>query len=117
MFNKNNKIMARINNQVMLIGNLGADPIIKTFANGQRMARLSIATQIRRHSLNGKEEKMVKWHQLVAWGGTADIIRNMLKKGRRVAIEGRLNQHTWHDENGQTHKKTEVVIQDFTLIQ
>ncbi len=108
--------MARINNQVMLIGNLGSDPIVKTFTNGQRMARMSLATNERKHSLRGETETMVKWHQLIAWGATADIISKMLKKGKRIAIEGKLNNHSWEDKTGQKRNYTEIVVNDFTLL-
>jgi len=108
--------MARINNQVMLIGNLGADPIIKTFENGQRMARMSIATDERKHSLRGETKSMVKWHNLVAWGTTADIVSKMLKKGGRIALEGRINNRSWEDKSGQKHRSTEIVVRDFTLL-
>ncbi len=108
--------MARINNQVMLIGNLGADPVIKTFENGQRMARMSLATDERKHSLRGETKSMVKWHHLVAWGITADIVSKMLKKGGRIALEGRINNHSWADKTGQKHNSTEIVVRDFTLL-
>lgn len=108
--------MARINNKVMLIGNLGADPILTTFTNGQRMARLSLATHENKHNLEGKSESIVKWHKLIAWGHTADSISKMLKKGGRIAIEGKLNTHSWEDKTGLTRNSTEVVIKDFTML-
>jgi single-strand DNA-binding protein len=116
MFYQKFIIMARINNHVMLIGNLGADPIIKTLTNGNRMARMSLATKERIHRLHGEPENLVKWHKLVAWGDTADIISKMLHKGKRVAIEGKLNKYSWEDKTGRIHTNTEIIISDFTLI-
>ncbi|MFP4663177.1 MAG: single-stranded DNA-binding protein [Bacteroidales bacterium] len=104
-------------NKIMLIGRLGADPVIRRFETGQRMARLTLATHETKRNLEGSLEKMTNWHHLIAWGPTADIIKQMLRKGRRIAIEGRLNERKWKDKTGADRQQSEVVVKDFTLLQ
>ncbi len=106
----------RINNHVTLIGNLGADPEVKEVKNGRRMARFSLATNEHKYALNHKPKNITKWHKLIAWGEMADIIEKMLKKGKRITVEGRLSNRMWEDKNGEKHYCSEIIIQDFTLI-
>ena len=108
--------MKNFGNKVMLTGNLGMDPVYRKFENGTSMARLSIATNEIKRNVNGESNKTTNWHNLIAWGGTADIIKLMLQKGRLVSIEGHLNNKKWKDKDGKTKNRSEIVIRDFTLL-
>jgi single-strand DNA-binding protein len=104
-------------NKIMLIGRLGADPVVRRFETGQRMARLTLATHETKRNLEGRYNTITNWHQLIAWGNTADIVRQMLRKGKRIAVEGRINERSWKDRDGTSRRQSEVILKDFTLLQ
>ncbi len=107
--------MKNIANQVQLIGRLGMDPEIKTFDNGSTLARMSIATDA--SYKNGKGEKVedTHWHNLVAWGKTAELAQRLLAKGKEVAVEGSLVNRSYQDKEGNTRYITEVRVSQFLL--
>ncbi|MFW5805271.1 MAG: single-stranded DNA-binding protein [Bacteroidales bacterium] len=108
--------MRHTKNNITLIGRLGTDPVVRRFENGQRLAKMQLATHETKRQLNGRNEKLTRWHQLVAWGNTADIIKQMLRKGRHIAIEGKLNQRSWKGKDGQQRISSEVIVKNFTLL-
>jgi len=112
---QNQNIMKNIANQVQLIGRLGMDPEIKTFDNGSTLARMSIATDA--SYKNGKGEKVedTHWHNLVAWGKTAELAQRLLAKGKEVAVEGSLVNRSYQDKEGNTRYITEVRVSQFLL--
>src|SRR5438045_4004820 len=108
--------MNTIRNNVQLIGNAGAKPEIRTFENGNKMARLSLATT--ETFLNKNKEKVseTSWHNLVAWGRTAETIANLLDKGSQVAIEGKLLSRSYTDKEGIKRTMSEIVVNEFLLM-
>lgn len=108
--------MNTLRNSVRLIGNLGAAPEVKNLDNGNKMARLNLATN--ETYMNNKGEKVTEtnWHNLVAWGKTAEIAEKYLDKGREVAIEGKLTSRSYTDKEGNKKYITEVVINEILML-
>lgn len=107
--------MAGSLNRVMLIGNLGQDPDIRSMQNGGRVCNLSIATSESWKDRNtGERKEKTEWHRVVVFNeGLVGVIENYLKKGSKVFIEGQLETRKWQDQNGQDKYSTEVVIKNF----
>ncbi|WP_298308347.1 single-stranded DNA-binding protein [uncultured Erythrobacter sp.] len=105
--------MAGSLNKVMLIGNLGADPEIRSFQNGGRVANLRIATSENWKDKNtGERREKTEWHTVAIFSdGLVNVVERYLKKGSKVFIEGKLQTRKWQDQNGQDRYSTEVVIQ------
>jgi single-strand DNA-binding protein len=114
--------MSKSLNKVTLIGNLGQDPEIRSTTNGGRVANFSIATS-RSWGGQGGTEKQEKtdWHRIVAWNnskgtGLADIIEKYVKKGDKIYVEGRIENRSWQDKDGQTKYTTEIIASDVILL-
>ncbi|KAB7615906.1 single-stranded DNA-binding protein [Amylibacter sp. SFDW26] len=107
--------MAGSLNKVMLIGNLGADPEIRTFGNGGRVCNLRIATSERWRDKNtGENREKTEWHTVAIFSeGLVKVCENYLKKGSKVFIEGALQTRKWQDQSGNDRYSTEVVLQGF----
>ncbi|MBP6455478.1 MAG: single-stranded DNA-binding protein [Chitinophagaceae bacterium] len=108
--------MSTLKNRVQLIGNLGANPEVKETTNGKKYARLSIATSETYKNNAGEKITDTQWHNLVAWGKTAEIIEKYAKKGSEVAIEGKLTHRSYDDKDGIKRFITEVEISEFVLL-
>ncbi len=108
--------MNSLRNRVQLIGNLGADPEIKTLEGNKKVARLSIATNDEYTDKNGQKVKQTQWHNLVVWGKLADTCEKYLAKGKEIAIEGKLTYRTWNDKDGKTHNITEVIVNELLMM-
>lgn len=108
--------MNRVNNSVKLIGNLGMDPEIKSLESGRMLARFSLATTSQFKNAEGEKVKEAQWHNVVAWGKTAEIAEKYLKKGSKVAIEGRLNNRQYESAKGEKKYITEVVVDDLLML-
>ena len=109
--------MARGVNKVILLGNLGKDPEVKYTQSGMAVARFSLATTERAKDKDGNWQDKTEWHNLVAFGRTAEVAGEYLKKGRTVYIEGALRTSSWDDkESGQKKYKTEVIINDLVMV-
>ncbi|HEV7314444.1 single-stranded DNA-binding protein [Sphingopyxis sp.] len=104
--------MAGSVNKVILIGNLGADPEIKSFQNGGKIANLRIATSEQwKDRMTGERKERTEWHQVVINGeGLVGVVERFLKKGSKVYIEGSLRTRKWQDRDGNDRYTTEVVI-------
>ena len=104
--------MAGSLNKVMLIGNLGADPEIRTFQNGGKVANLRIATSETWKDRNtGERQERTEWHNVAIFSeGLVGVVERYLKKGSKVYVEGQLQTRKWQDQNGQDRYTTEVVI-------
>jgi single-strand DNA-binding protein len=104
--------LARSLNKVMLIGNLGADPEVRSTANGTRVANVSVATSRQWNNQAGERQEKTEWHKVVAWNSRvsklADFVEKYLKKGDRVYVEGRIEYRTWEDRDGNTRYVTEI---------
>jgi single-strand DNA-binding protein len=107
--------MAGSLNRVMLIGNLGQEPDIRSMQNGGRVCNLSIATSESWKDRNtGERKEKTEWHRVVVFNeGLVGVIENYVKKGSKVFIEGQLETRKWQDQNGQDKYSTEVVIKNF----
>ena len=95
-------------NHVVLVGNLGSDPEVRTFGDQQKMARLSVATHEVVRKGTGQREKQTEWHQVVAWAALGERAAKHLRKGRSVLVEGRLKTRVWADARGNKHITAEV---------
>ena len=112
--------MSRSLNKVMLIGNLGADPEVRSTNNGTRVATLSLATSRQWTTQAGEKQEKTEWHRCVVWNtrssGLADVVEKYLKKGDRVYVEGRIEYRTWKDREGQTRYTTEINVRDLVML-
>ena len=107
--------MAGSLNKVMLIGNLGADPEIRSFQNGGKVANLRIATSETWKDRNtGERQERTEWHTVAIFSeGLVSVVERFLKKGSKVYIEGKLQTRKWQDQNGQDRYSTEGVLRGF----
>lgn len=97
-------------NRVMLVGNLGADPEVRTIPSGQKVAKFSIATTDVWTDKEGARQERTEWHRILAWGKTAEICEERARKGKSIHIEGRLHTSEWEDkETSKKRYSTEVV--------
>jgi single-strand DNA-binding protein len=105
--------MAGSLNKVMLIGNLGADPEIRTFQNGGKVANLRIATSESWKDRNtGERQERTEWHTVAIFGeGLVGVVERFLKKGSKIYVEGKLQTRKWQDQQGNDRYSTEVVLQ------
>lgn len=113
-------IVSRSLNKVMLIGNLGADPEVRSTNNGSRVATLSLATSRQWTGQGGEKQEKTEWHRVVCWNNKgaqlADVAEKYMKKGDRVYIEGRIEYRTWEDREKQTRYTTEVIAREVLLL-
>lgn len=100
-------------NKVLLVGNLGADPEIRSTQSGDKVANLNIATSERWRDRDGNNQEKTEWHRVVIFGKVADIAERYLKKGSKVLIEGKLQTRKWTDQNGNDKYTTEIVVSGF----
>ena len=107
--------MAGSVNKVILIGNLGRDPEIRTFQNGGKVANLRIATSESWKDRNsGERREKTEWHSVAVMSeGLVNVIERYLKKGMKVYVEGQLETRKWQDQSGQDRYTTEVVLRNF----
>src|ERR1035441_1165160 len=109
--------MAKSVNKVILLGNVGKDPEIRSTAGGAIVANFTLATSDRFQDAQGAWQDRTEWHTLVAFKRTAEIVRDYVKKGTKLYIEGKLQTRSWDDkESGQKRYKTEVVVFDLSLL-
>lgn len=112
--------MSRSLNRVTLIGNLGADPEVRSTSNGSRVATLSIATSRRWKNPSGENQEKTEWHRVVLWNtkfaNLADIAERFCKKGDKVYVEGSIEYRSWQDREGQTRYTTEINGRELILL-
>ena len=99
-------------NKVILIGNLGKDPEIKSFSNGGRIANFSIATsESWKDKATGERKERTEWHNITVQGdGLVGVVERFLKKGSKIYIEGKLQTRKWQDRDGNDRYTTEIVV-------
>ncbi len=106
--------MAGSVNKVILIGNLGKDPEVRSMQNGGKVANLSIATsESWRDKASGEKKEKTEWHRVVIFGNLAEIAEKYLKKGSKVYVSGSLQTRKWTDQSGAEKYSTEVVLQGY----
>jgi single-strand DNA-binding protein len=108
--------MHSIKNRVILIGHLGQNPETKNIDGGKKVTRFTMATDDSYKNSDGQKVSEATWHNIVAWNGLADIADRFLKKGRQVAVEGRLTYKSYEDKKGVTRHVTEIVLDDLVLL-
>jgi single-strand DNA-binding protein len=112
--------VSRSLNKVILIGNLGADPEVRSTSNGSRVATISVATSRTWKNQSGERQEKTEWHRVVLWnnkGSTlADIAERFLKKGDKVYIEGSIEYRSWQDREGQTRYTTEITARELIML-
>lgn len=108
--------MNSLKNRVTLIGNLGQDPETKTTETGKKFTHFTLATKDGYKNADGQKVSETTWHNIVAWNGIAEIAGKYLKKGKEVAVEGRIVYRTYEDKNGVTKYITEIVLNDLILL-
>lgn len=98
-------------NKIMIIGNLGDNPEVRSTPGGQTVATLRIATNERWTDKSGQQQERTEWHRVVVWGKQAEHCGTYLSKGRQVFVEGRVQTREWNDKEGNKRYTTEVVAQ------
>ncbi len=107
--------MNNLKNSVRLIGHMGAAPEVKSLDNGNKMARFSLATNEHYTDKKGEKQTNTEWHNVVAWGKTAELAEQLLQKGTEVAIEGKLATRSW-EKDGEKKYMTEVVVNELLVL-
>lgn len=109
--------MSKSVNKVLILGNVGKDPEIKFLPSGAAVANFSIATSERYKDKAGEWQDKTEWHNIVAYAKLAEIIRDYVKKGSKIYIDGRLTTRSWDDKDtGKKVYRTEIVVNDLTLL-
>jgi single-strand DNA-binding protein len=109
--------MARSVNKVTLLGNVGKDPEIRSTTGGTMVANLTLATSDRQKDAQGNWQDRTEWHNLVAFTRTAEIVRDYVKKGSKLYIEGKIQTRSWDDkESGQKRYRTEIIVNELVLL-
>lgn len=108
--------MSRSLNKAQLIGNLGADPEIRSTTNGTRVATLSIATSRRWNNAQGQQQEKTEWHRVICWDKLADICERYLKRGDRIYVEGSIEYRQWEGQDGQTKYTTEIRARELIML-
>ena len=109
--------MAKSVNKVILLGNVGKDPEIRTTAGGMTVATFSLATADRAKDAQGNWGDKTEWHNLVAFQRTAEIVRDYVKKGSQIFIEGKIQTRSWDDKETNVKKyRTEILVNELSLL-
>jgi single-strand DNA-binding protein len=109
--------MAKSVNKVILLGNVGKDPEIRSTPGGTMVANFTLATSDRQKDAQGNWQDRTEWHNLVAFTRLAEIVRDYVKKGSKLYIEGKIQTRSWDDkESGQKRYRTEIIVNDLSLL-
>lgn len=108
--------MARSLNKVMLIGNIGADPDVRSTPSGTKVVKLSLATNRRFQDRGGQQQERTDWHRVTLFGKLADIVEQYVSKGDRLYVEGRIEYSQTQDDQGGTKYWTDVVAQEIVML-
>jgi len=105
-------------NKVILVGNVGKDPEVRYLEKNVAVANFSLATTDKAYTTQSGVQvpERTEWHNIVVWGNLATICEKYLKKGKEVAIDGRITYRNWEDKNGTKHTTTEIVANELLLI-
>ena len=109
--------MAKSVNKVILLGNVGKDPDIRSTGGGTMVANFTLATSDRQKDAQGNWQDRTEWHNLVAFTRLAEIVRDYVKKGSKLYIEGKIQTRSWDDkETGAKRYRTEIIVNDLSLL-
>ncbi len=104
-------------NHVTLIGNLGADPEVRTTAAGKMVATLSLATSRQWTNESGQRQEKTAWHRVILWGKLAELAQRFLSKGRQVCVQGEIEYRSWDDQQTGTKRySTEIVASQMVFL-
>ena len=104
-------------NKVMLIGNVGKDPELKSLETGNKVVTFSMATSEVYKDKHGERQEKTEWHNVVMWGNRAEVLNKYVKKGSKLYIEGKITTRKWKDKEGNDRYSTEIVAVDFRFLQ
>ena len=108
--------MGTIKNHVQLIGNVGQDPTITNLENGKKVATFSLATNEYYKNSKGEKVQETQWHNVVAWGKTAEVIEKYAVKGKEIGVSGKLKSSSYEDNEGVARYVTEVEANEILLL-
>ena len=108
--------MSTIKNHVVLIGNLGIDPEVTNFENGNRIAKFSMATNETYKKEGGGKTNQTEWHNIVVWGNLVSIVEKYLKKGSEVCVKGKITYRSYQDKEGITRYITEIKADEVLML-
>jgi single-strand DNA-binding protein len=103
-------------NRVILIGNLGKDPEIRSLEGGVKVANFSLATTESYKGKNGEKVDQTEWHNVVLWRGLAEVAENYLKKGNTIYVEGKIRTRDWTDKDGNKRYTTEIIADNMVML-
>ena len=109
--------MKNIQNNVQLVGRLGANPEVKVLNNGSKLARFTIAVNNTYTNKQGEKVTDVQWHNITAWGAVAGVVEKLLHKGTQVTIDGKLNARSYVNREGIKVNTTDVVVNEVFVMQ
>jgi len=107
--------MSTLRNKVQLIGNLGNQPEVITLESGKKLAKFTMATNESYKNAKGEKITDTQWHNIIAWGNTAQIIEQYVNKGEELAIEGKLTSRSYDDKDGNKRYITEIVVNELLM--
>ena len=108
--------MSTLKNNVKLVGNVGAAPIITDLDSGKKVARFSLATNENFKNSKGEQQTETNWHNLVAWGKTAEIVEKFVIKGKEIAIDGKLVSRSYETKDNEKRYVTEIIVSEILLL-
>ncbi|WP_421811319.1 single-stranded DNA-binding protein [Flagellimonas sp.] len=108
--------MSNFRNHVQLIGNVGEDPKITLLDGGRKVARFPMATNEYYTNAQGEKIQNTDWHQIVAWGKTADILEKYTAKGSEIGVQGKIKTRSYTTEDGNQRYVTEIVAEEILLM-
>ncbi|HTB95837.1 MAG TPA: single-stranded DNA-binding protein [Terracidiphilus sp.] len=109
--------MAKSVNKVILLGNVGKDPEMRSTGGGTLVANFTLATSDRQKDSQGNWQDRTEWHNLVAFTRLAEIVRDYVKKGSKLYVEGKIQTRSWDDkESGAKRYRTEIIVNDISLL-
>lgn len=100
-------------NRAQIIGNMTRDPELRVTPSGQSVASFAVATNRRWKDQQGNQQEATEFHEVVAWGKLAEIVQQILHKGNRVYVEGRLQTRSWEGPDGGKRNRTEIIMENF----
>lgn len=102
-------------NKVLLIGNVGKDPEIKTLEGGNKIGNITLATSFAYTDRNGQRKEETEWHTVITYGKLSDVVEKYIRKGSLLFVDGRLHTRTW-EENGKTRYRTDIIANAIQML-
>jgi single-strand DNA-binding protein len=108
--------MSRSLNKVMLIGNVGTEPEIKTTSGGSKVAKFTLATNRTYNDRSGQRQEKTEWHRITAWERVAELIEQYVHKGDRLYVEGSIEYSQTEDDSGKPRYWTDIIVRDMVML-